>query len=168
MSDAKPYTLPEWEADHHDMLNGGPARAERIRATVEALERAAPCCATRRLRVGCRCATPRNSTRIKEYRRNRHGVLACGRLTRYLFIHGRRTERRTKRRAQMNGTNETTNQAGWIAFDNAYRAARGGKKGERAGYAARAAVHAAGLIEGPAEHPTSFSARSSMRQLGYL
>jgi hypothetical protein len=68
----------------------------------------------------------------------------------------------------MNGTNETTNQAGWIAFDNAYRAARGGKKGERAGYAARAAVHAAGLIEGPAEHPTSFSARSSMRQLGYL
>lgn len=40
MTDAKPYTLGEWEADHHDMLNGGPARLERIRATVEALRTA--------------------------------------------------------------------------------------------------------------------------------
>lgn len=64
-------------------------------------------------------------------------------------------------------TNETTTQAGWIAFDLAYRAAKGNaKKKEAAGYAARAAVLVGPLVEGPAEHPTAFSARSSMRLLG--
>lgn len=70
-------------------------------------------------------------------------------------------------------TNELTNQAGWIAFDNAYREAKGNhKRRMSAGYSARNKVIAAaikhGLLEGPAEHPTSFGARSTMRQCGHL
>lgn len=65
-------------------------------------------------------------------------------------------------------TTDTTNQAAWIAFDIAYRAAGGGKSGDRAGYAARAAVHAGPLVEGPAEHPTAFSVRSTARIAGRI
>lgn len=63
--------------------------------------------------------------------------------------------------------NATTTQAGWIAYDNAFRAAGGGKHGDVAGMLARNAVIRLaltnGLLEGPAEEPGSFSRRSSAR-----
>ncbi len=61
-------------------------------------------------------------------------------------------------------TTETTNQAAWIAHDSAL--AKGATAHEAV--RARAAVHMGPNIEGPAEHPANFSARSTARLFGAL
>ncbi len=62
---------------------------------------------------------------------------------------------------------DTTNQAAWIAYDNA----RANGATDREAMLARAMVQAAHLrapIEGPAEAPASFGARSTARLFGVL
>lgn len=64
-------------------------------------------------------------------------------------------------------TTETQNQVQWLAFDRAYAACEGTHNEKMAaGYKARNAVIARalieGVVEGPAEHPTSFSMRSTL------
>ncbi len=61
-------------------------------------------------------------------------------------------------------TTETTNQAAWIAYDNALASGLT----EQEASLARALVHMGPAVEGPAEHPASFSARSTARLFGVL
>ena len=64
-------------------------------------------------------------------------------------------------------TTETQNQVQWLAFDRAYACTEGTHEEKMtAGYKARTALIADalkdGVVEGPAEHPVSFSIRSTL------